>query len=107
MAPISLNLKDKGSKPVHACPNNVPRSVEKQPRKEVAIDIQVLKEDYVSKWASPTFAIAKKNGTKRVVSEFRKLNSLLQHHPICIPKIGDMIRPMEGYTFTTPMEVIL
>jgi hypothetical protein len=36
-----------------------------------------LEEDYSSEWASPTFAIAKKNGTIRVVSDFRKINSLL------------------------------
>jgi hypothetical protein len=78
MAPISLNLIDQGSKPVHARPYTVPRSVEQQLRKEIArlVDIGVLEEDYTSEWASPTFAIAKKNGTIRVVSDFRKLNSL-------------------------------
>ena len=88
MAPISLNLIDPGSKPVHARPYTVPRSVEQQLRKEIArlVDIGVLEEDYTSEWASPTFAIAKKNGTIRVVSDFRKLNSLLQRHPFPIPK---------------------
>ena len=77
MAPISLNLIDPGSKPVHARPYTVPRSVEQQLHKEIArlVEIGVLEEDYTSEWASPTFAIAKKNGTIRVVSYFRKLNS--------------------------------
>ena len=63
MAPISLNLIHPGSKPVHARPYTVPRSVEQQLRKEIArlVDIAVLEEDYTSEWASPTFAIAKKN----------------------------------------------
>jgi hypothetical protein len=34
------------------------------------VDIGVLEEDYTSEWASPTFAIAKNNGTIRVVSDF-------------------------------------
>ena len=107
MAPISLNLIDPGSKPVHARPYTVPRSVEQQLRKEIArlVDIGVLEEDYTSEWASPTFAIAKKNGTIRVVSDFRKLNSLLQRHPFPIPKIGDMIRSMEGFTFATALDL--
>jgi hypothetical protein len=65
MAPISLNLIDPASKPVHARPYTVPRSVEQQLRKEIArlVDIGVLEEDYTSEWASPTFAITKKNGT--------------------------------------------
>ena len=77
MDPISLHLIDKGVKPVHARPYNVPRSVEQQLRTEIArlVDIGVLEEDYTSEWASSSFAIAKKNGTIRVVSDFRKLNS--------------------------------
>jgi hypothetical protein len=63
--------------------------VEQQLCKEIArfVDIGVLEEDYTSEWASPTFAIAKKNGTTRVVSDFRQLNSLLEHYQFPIPKI--------------------
>jgi hypothetical protein len=57
MAPISLNLIDPRSKPVHACPYTVPRSVAQQLRKEIArlVDIGVLEEDYTSEWASSKF----------------------------------------------------
>jgi hypothetical protein len=82
MKPISLQLMNKERKPVHAHPYTVPRSVEQQLRKEIArlVDIGVLEEDFTSEWASPTFAITKKNGTIRVVSDFRKLNALLKRH---------------------------
>jgi hypothetical protein len=45
------------------------------------VDIGVLEEDYSSEWASssPSFAIPKKNGTIRVVTDFRKLKLLLKH----------------------------
>ena len=81
--------------------------MEQQLRTEIArlVDIGVLEEDYASEWASPTFAIPKKNGTIRVVSDFRKLNSLLKRHPFPIPKIGDMIRSMEGFTFATALDL--
>jgi len=107
MNPISLHLIDKGVKPVHARPYTVPRSVEQQLRKEIArlVDIGVVEEDYTSEWASPTFAIPKKNGTIRVVSDFRKLNSFLKRHPFPIPKIGDMIRSMEGFTFASALDL--
>jgi hypothetical protein len=36
------------------------------------VDIGVLEEGYSSEWASPSFAIPKKNGTVRVVTDFRK-----------------------------------
>jgi hypothetical protein len=107
MASISLNLIDPGSQQIHAHPYTVPRSVEQQLRKEIARleDIGVVEEDYTSDWAFPTFAIAKKNGTIRVVSDCRKLNSLLQSHPFPIPKIGDMIRSIEGFTFATALDL--
>jgi hypothetical protein len=44
------------------------------------VDIGVLEEDYSSEWtsSSPSFAIPKKNGIIRVVTDFRKLNLLLK-----------------------------
>jgi Reverse transcriptase (RNA-dependent DNA polymerase) len=49
--------------------------------------------------------MAKKNGTIRVVSDFRKLNSSLLCHPFPIPKIGDRIRSMEGFTFARVLDL--
>jgi hypothetical protein len=43
------------------------------------MDIGVLEEDYFSEWYSPSIAIPKKNGTLRVVTDFRKLSLLLKH----------------------------
>jgi hypothetical protein len=45
------------------------------------VEIGFFEEDYSSEWASffPSFAIPKKNGTIRVVTDFRKLNLLLNH----------------------------
>jgi hypothetical protein len=48
----------------------------------------LLEIDYSSERASPSFSIPKKNGTIRVVTDFRKLNILLKCHPFPIPKIG-------------------
>jgi hypothetical protein len=70
---ISLQLMDSNLKPVHACTYTVTRSVEQQLHKGSVrlVDIGVLEEDYSSQWASPSFAILKKNGTMRFVTDFR------------------------------------
>jgi hypothetical protein len=102
---------DPNCKPIHERAYTVPRSVEQQLKhsKEILrlVDIGVLEEDYSSEWASPSFAIPKKNGTIRVVADFRKLNLLLNHlsHPFLIPKIGDMIRSMEAFTFASALDL--
>jgi hypothetical protein len=51
-----------------------------QQSKEIVrlVDIGVLEDDYSSEWSSPSFSIPKKNGTIRVVTDFRKLNLLLK-----------------------------
>jgi hypothetical protein len=56
------------------------------------VNIGVLKEDYSSEWSSyyPTFAIPKKNGTIRVVIDFRKLNLFLKRHIFPIPRLGKL-----------------
>jgi hypothetical protein len=83
MEPISLQLMDPCCKPIHARAYTVSRSVEQQLRqsKEIVrlVDIGVLDEDYSSEWASmfPSIAIPKKNGTIRVVTDFRKDSSQL------------------------------
>jgi hypothetical protein len=103
---------DPNCKPIHVRAYTVPRSVEQQLQqsKEIVrlVEIGVLEEDYSSECASlyPSFAIPKKNGTIRFVTDFRKLNLLLKHpsHPFPIPKIGCIgcigciIRSMEGFT---------
>jgi hypothetical protein len=81
---ISLQLMDPNCKPIHARAYTVPRSVEQQwqQSKEIVrlVDIGVLEEDYSSEWDStlPSFEIPKKNGTVKVVTDFRKLNLWLK-----------------------------
>jgi hypothetical protein len=82
-----------------------------QQNKEIVrlLDIGVLEEDFSSEWASPSFAIPKKNRTIRVVTDSRKLNLLLKRpsHPFPIPKIEhrDMIRSLEGFTFASALDL--
>jgi hypothetical protein len=83
--PISLQLIDTNFKPIHARAYTVPKSVEQELQniKEMVrlVDIGVLEEDYCSELSSlfPTFSIPKKNGTIRVVTDFKKLILLLKY----------------------------
>jgi hypothetical protein len=96
--PISLQLIYSYCKPIHVHAYTVPRSVEQQLKhsKEIVrlVDIGVLEGDYSSEWASSiqSFAIPKKNGTIRVVTDFRKLNLLLKHamSPISYSRYWDI-----------------
>jgi hypothetical protein len=97
MEPISLQLIDPNYKPIHARAYIVPRSVKQQLQqsKEIvrSVDIGVLEEDYASEWDSmcPSFAIPKKNGTIRVVTDFRKLKLLLKYRMSAISYSKDWV----------------
>jgi hypothetical protein len=85
METINFQRMYPNCKPDHAHAYTVPRSVEQQLHqiKEIVrlVDIVVPEEDSTSDWDSlfPIFAIHKKIGTVRVVTNFRKLNLLLKH----------------------------
>jgi hypothetical protein len=68
------------------------------------VDIGVLEEDYSFEWdfVCTSFAIPKKNGTIRVVTDFRKINLLLKHKtsPISYSKEwGSLHNPFNGSVF--------
>jgi hypothetical protein len=113
--PISLQLMDSSCKAFHSRAYTVPRSAERkfQQSKEIVrlVDIGVLEEDYFSKWAScsPKFSFTKKNrsSTVIVVTNVKKLKLVLtvECHPFPIPKIGEMIRSIDRFTFATELDL--
>ena len=71
---------DPDAKPVHARAYPVPRihleTFRKEP--EHLISIGVLETHGVSKWASPSFIIPKKDGRVRWISDLRQLNEVIR-----------------------------
>jgi hypothetical protein len=93
-------------KSIHARAYTVPRSVEQQLQqsKDIVrlVDIRVLEEEYSSEWASriPKFVIPKKNGTIRIVTDFRKFNFFLKNcvSPVFYSKVWGH-DPFSGMVF--------
>jgi hypothetical protein len=56
-------------------------------------------------YQSPSFIIPKKNGTVRVVSDFRVLNLKLQQVSYPIPRIQDILISLNGFTYTTSIDL--
>ena len=90
---------------------------EETTRKEIdrLVKLGVLTPDNKSPWAAPTMIIPKKDGSVRLVTDFRRLNQFLERRPYPVPKITDMLyslgRPQwfsaldlsMGY-YTTPLD---
>ena len=104
--PVKLETKE-GTCPVHSKPFPIPHIRKETFRKELCRmeALGILKKDNTSKWASPTFIIPKPNGTVRMVSDFRKVNTNLVRKPYPIPKISGIMQELEGFQYATALDL--
>jgi hypothetical protein len=68
-------------------------------------DLRVLKVQVSFEYQSPSSIIPKKNGTVRVVSDFRVLNSKLQQVSYPIPRIQDILISLNSFTYTMSIDL--
>ncbi|MGH7974554.1 MAG: hypothetical protein ACREBR_03425, partial [bacterium] len=89
-----------------ARPYTIPRALEFIVKKEIQrlVDIDVHKPNVKPAWGAPTFAIPKKDGRDRIITDFRVLNKMTEREPHPIPKINDIIQRMEGFTYATCLD---
>ena len=104
--PVSLELKE-GAKPYHGKAFPVPHIHLETLRKEVKrlCEIGVLERQPASEWGSPTFIIAKKQGTVRFLTDFREVNKRLVRKPFPIPKITTVLQELEGFQYATQLDL--
>ena len=89
----------KGETPYHDKPYLIPVAHKNLFGNEVNIleKLGVLKREDESEWASPTFIIAKKEGTVTFLSDFRQVNKRVKRNPWPLPKIQTVLNEMEGF----------
>ena len=104
LPPVSIELKE-GAKPYHGRPYSIPKVHKATLMKEIdrLIAIGVLKWQLLSKWASPSFIILKKDHT--VHTNFRELNKCIVRKPYPIPKISTTLQELEGLTYATTLDL--
>jgi len=103
---VHLELKP-DAVPFHGKAYSVPIIHQETYRKELQrlVDIGVLARAYESEWAAPTFIIPKKDGTVRVVTDFRRLNQWIARKEFPLPRIPDLICRCSSYAYVTLLNV--
>jgi hypothetical protein len=104
--PVDLRLKS-GEMPFQLSPFPVPKFHEETLEKEInrLCDLGVLKPQVALEYQSPSFIIPKKNGTVRVVSDFRVLNSKLDQVSYPIPRIQDILISLNGFSYAMSIDL--
>jgi hypothetical protein len=68
-------------------------------------NIGLLSRVQSAKRAAPTFVIPKKNGTVRLITDFRILNKCLARRSFPMPKIPEIFRGMEKFQVATTLDL--
>ncbi|KAL7568657.1 hypothetical protein ACA910_021659 [Epithemia clementina (nom. ined.)] len=92
---LHLQLKD-DAVPVHHRAYSVPRNVTEAFKKELDrfVDLGILAPVGATEWASPHFAIPRKDGRLQFISDFRSLNAQLLRRVYPLPRIEDILMRM-------------
>ena len=69
------------------------------------VEITVLSPTGPAKYLSPSFIIPKKDGRVRWITDFRKLNSMIERQVYHLPKIQDILKKRSGYKFFTKLDI--
>jgi hypothetical protein len=104
--PVSFILK-KGVSPYHGQAFPVPKIHKDTIIKEVEqlYKLGVLERQPASEWALPSFILPKKNETVCFLNNFWEVNKRLVRKPFPIPKICMVLQELEGFSFTTALDL--
>jgi hypothetical protein len=109
--PVYIEVID-GAVPVWSKPYPIPLRNRDTFKKEVyrQCNIGALRELSASEvesreWASPCFGVPKKDGSIRLVMDFRKLNSVLKQKEYPLPSIDEMFQNIRGFIFASTIDL--
>ena len=68
------------------------------------VDLGVLEPQGLSRWASPSFINAKKDGTVRWISDLRELNKVVVRNVYPLPIVNDILKKRKGFKFFTKLD---
>jgi hypothetical protein len=103
LLPVSFELKE-GATPYHSRPYSIPKLQKATLMKEFD-PLVSMRWQPLSKWASSSFIIPKKDYIVPTISDFRELNKQIVRKPYPIPKISTTLQELEGFTYATTLDL--
>ena len=94
------------ARPIRLPPYRLPQAMKDTLQQEIK---EMLKHKIIepskSEWASPVILVPKKDGTKRLCIDFRKLNSVSEADPYPIPRVDELIDRLGKAKFITTLDL--
>lgn len=103
--PIRLQLIESTS--IQCRPIPIPQSKIAEVKRDIQelCSLGVLEPTAPSRWSFPSFIVPKKDGTARVVTDFRKLNQVLLRKPFPIPSLNELVHSLHGFTYISTIDL--
>jgi transposase InsO family protein len=104
--PLDLELVS-GAKPFYKRPYPIPRSNIEAVKAEVdrMVNFGILEEVFETPYASPSFAVIKKNGAVRIVTDFRYLNTMIVRYPYPLPTLSEIFTRLDGFDYCSALDL--
>lgn len=102
----SIKIDMGTAEPVARPAYRIPHARIPEVRNEVA-DLQEagLIVPSTSEWASPAIHVNKKDGTRRLCVDFRRLNAVTKKDPYPMPRIEEMLDQLSGAAYITTLDL--
>ena len=106
VSPVTLDLKE-GTKPIQSRAIPIPQSKVQNVMKDIdeLVQLGVIERTKPTEWSFPSFVVPKKDGTDRIVTDFRKLNEKLNRKPFPIPTLNELIHSLHDFTYVTLLDL--
>ena len=104
--PAKAELRE-GAKPVYQRHYPIPNINREAFRTEIKrlVDLKVLEPVAESQYGSPAFIVPKPDRTVRFVTDFRRVNATVKRKPFPIPRIGETLQSMQGFTWASTLDL--
>ena len=103
---VSHSIETGSARPIRMPPYRLPQAMKEALQEEIK---EMLKHKIIepskSEWASPVILVSKKDGTKRLCVDFRRLNSVTEADPYPIPRVDELIDQLGNAKFITTLDL--
>ncbi len=104
---IQHEIRTGESQPVRPAPYRIPVAYVEEVRQELKKmkDLDII-ESSKSPWVSPLVTVRKKDGRVRLCGDYRRLNSVTENDPYCMPRPEELLDRMSKANYISTLDML-
>ena len=103
---VSHTIKLRSNEPTYQAPYRIPVNLRTKVKEEIAkLEAEGIIQKSTSEYAAPAFSIPKRDGSIRLVVDYRKLNAETVVERFPLPRIDDILTSLHGATVFSQIDL--